>query len=179
MNLPNALTALRIALTPFVVWRFLAGDCRGAFILLLIAGFSDAIDGLIARRFGQVTRAGAYLDPIADKLLLTSVYVSLGVVHIVPRWLVGLIVGRDLVILTMAAIGLLFTRHRDFPPSIWGKLSTMVQIATALVAVVGCVTGYSLPAIFVWTTALATGWSGMHYMWRGVRMGLTANRTVA
>lgn len=172
MNLPNALTALRIALTPFVVWRFLAGDCRGAFILLLIAGFSDAVDGSLARRLGQVTRTGAYLDPIADKLLLTSVYVSLGVVHIVPRWLVGLIVGRDLVILLMAAAGLAFTGHRDFPPSIWGKLSTMVQIVTALAAVVGCVAGYSLPTIFVGATALVTGWSGVHYVWRGARMAL-------
>ena len=115
MNIPNALTALRLALTPFVVWRFLAGDCRGAFTLLLIAGFSDAIDGLSPAVWNQVTRAGAYLDPIADKLLLVSVYVSLGIVHVVPRWLVWLVVGRDVVILSMAGIGLLFTGHRNYP----------------------------------------------------------------
>ena len=170
MNLANALTALRLVLTPFVVWRFLAGDCRGAFGLLLVAGLTDAVDGFVARRFGQETRTGAYLDPIADKLLLVSVYVSLGIVGVVPMWLVGLVVGRDVLILAMAGIGLLFMRERNFPPSVWGKLSTAIQILTALVAVVGCVTGYSLPAVFIWATALATGWSGLHYLWRGIRV---------
>jgi cardiolipin synthase (CMP-forming) len=170
LNLANSVTAVRLALTPFVVWRFLAGDCRSAFALLLVAGFSDAIDGYIARHWNQVTSTGAYLDPIADKLLLVSVYVSLGIVGVVPRWLVWLVVGRDLLILSMAGAGLLFTRHRNFPPSRWGKLSTAVQIFTALVAVVGCVTGYPLPALLVWLTAATTGWSGLHYLVRGIRL---------
>jgi cardiolipin synthase (CMP-forming) len=170
LNIPNALTALRLALTPFVVWRFLAGDCRGAFTLLLIAGFSDAIDGFVARRWNQVTRTGAYLDPIADKLLLVSVYVSLGIVNVVPRWLVWLVVGRDFLILSMAGIGLLFTSQRNYPPSVWGKLSTAIQISTALVAVVGCVAGYPLPEFLVWLTAAATAWSGLHYLLRGIRL---------
>ncbi len=170
MNIPNSLTAVRLALTPFIVWRFLAGDCRSAFALLLVAGASDAFDGYLARRWNQVTRAGAYLDPIADKLLLVSVYVSLGIVRVVPAWLVWLVVGRDVLILSMAGIGLAFTAHRNFPPSIWGKLSTAVQIFTALVAVIGCVAGYSLPTSLVWITAATTGWSGLHYLLRGIRL---------
>ena len=164
------MTALRLALTPFVVWRFLAGDCRGAAVILLIAGLTDGVDGLLARGTNQVTRTGAYLDPIADKLLLVSVYISLGIVHIVPRWLVSLVVGRDVLILSMALIALVFTRHRDFPPSIWGKVSTGIQILTALVAVAGCMVGYPLPVFLVWLTAAVTAWSGLHYLVRGIGM---------
>ena len=167
MNLANLLTAARIALTPWIVLRFLGGDCAGALALLAVAGATDAADGYIARHYGQKTRLGAYLDPIADKLLLTAIYISLGIMEIVPRWLVWLIVGRDMVILHMAAAGLVFTQHRQFPPTRWGKLSTAVQIATALTAVTGCSFGFPVPAALIWATAAATTWSGVHYVWRG------------
>jgi cardiolipin synthase (CMP-forming) len=179
VNLANALTAARIALTPWIVLRFLAGDCRGALALLAVAAATDAADGYTARRFGQLTRAGAYLDPVADKLLLTAVYISLGIMGVVPGWLVLLIVGRDVLILTMVAAGLAFTEYREFPPSIWGKLSTVVQIATAVTAVMVCAIGYRLHPGFVWATAVTTAWSGMNYVWRGWRMltsGVSATR---
>jgi cardiolipin synthase len=150
--------------------RFLAGDCRGALTLLAIAAATDGIDGFIARRYRQITRLGAWLDPVADKLLLTAVYVSLGIMAVIPAWLVWLVVGRDVVILAMAAAGLLFTRHRDFPPSIWGKLSTVVQIVTAIAGVLACTVDFALPDIFVWATAIITAWSGVHYVWRGWKL---------
>jgi cardiolipin synthase len=170
VNLANLLTAARIALTPWIVLRLLAGDCQGALALLAVAAATDAADGYIARHFGQKTRLGAYLDPVADKLLLTAVYVSLGINEFVPRWLVWLIVGRDVLILCMAAAGLAFTRHRQFPPSIWGKLSTAIQVVTALTAVMGCSFAFGVPAALVWSTAVATSWSAVHYMWRGWHM---------
>jgi cardiolipin synthase (CMP-forming) len=162
VNAANLLTAARIALTPWIVLRFLSADCRGALALLAIAAATDAADGYMARRFGQLTRAGAYLDPVADKLLLTAVYISLGIMGVVPGWLVWLIVGRDALILSMVAAGLAFTAHREFPPSVWGKLSTVVQIATAVAAVLVCAAGYRLPVGFVWATAAVTAWSGVH-----------------
>src|SRR5688572_6357044 len=122
--IPNLLTCVRMALTPWIFYAIVAGSARQALLLCVIAGATDGIDGLIARRYGWVTRSGAYLDPIADKLLLTSVYVAFGIAGAVPVWLVGVVVGRDALILGMVGLGFLFTRVRDFPPSIWGKIST-------------------------------------------------------
>ena len=126
---PNLLTCVRIAMTPWVVIALVQGDCLKALWLSCIAGFTDAADGFLARRFGWSTRLGAYLDPIADKFLLTSLYVCFGIARIVPGWVVWLVVGRDILILLLAAGGILFTSRRDFPPTVWGKLSTVIQIA--------------------------------------------------
>ena len=174
LNVPNLLTCLRIALTPFIVSAVLGGHCGRALHLSMIAGATDALDGYVARRFGVATRAGAYLDPIADKLLLTLLYIAIGMASLAPVWLVMLIVLRDVVILAMAVAGLLLTGVRDFPPSVWGKLSTMVQIATALMMLAVC--AYPLAAasatvqMFVILCAAATVWSGAHYLWRGARV---------
>lgn len=151
--------------------RLVVDDCRGALILLALAAATDAADGYLARRYAWTSRLGAWLDPIADKLLLTAVFISLGVLRVVPSWLVWLVIGRDALILLMAAMGLLFTRHRDFPPSVWGKISTVVQIGTALAGVAWC--SMQLPDALVWLTAAVTIISGVHYLWRGVRL-LTA-----
>src|SRR5688572_33215575 len=91
---PNLLTCVRIAMTPWIVVALVQGDCRKALWLSCIAGFTDAADGFLARRFGWSTRLGAYLDPIADKFLLTSLYVCFGIAGIVPGWIVWLVVGR-------------------------------------------------------------------------------------
>src|SRR5512138_2219053 len=168
--LPNLLTCLRIGLTPVIVYTLLARQFETAFVLSVAAGFTDAFDGLLARRFGWMSRTGAYLDPIADKLLLTSLYVSFGAIGLVPWWLPCLVVGRDVVILLMAAGGLLFTTIRDFPPSIWGKISTVIQIIAAGLVLAACagirsVESLTVPAI--WATTLGTAWSGVHYVWRG------------
>ncbi len=120
-------------LVPFVAADILHGQWTRALILLFAAGFTDVIDGFLARRFGQPTRVGAYFDPIADKILLVAIYIALGAAQAIPRWMVALVFGRDLLILGMAAYGLLFTSVRKFPPSVWGKISTFFQIAAALV----------------------------------------------
>ena len=94
-SLPNLLTCVRIALTPVIVFALIASNCRDAFWLSLFAGLTDAADGYLARRMGYETRIGAYLDPIADKVLLTALYLCFGVADLVPWWLVWLVVGRQ------------------------------------------------------------------------------------
>ena len=85
-----------------------------------------------ARKMGESSRTGAYLDPIADKILFSVIYFSLALAHAIPWWMVAMVFGRDLLILAMAAYGLLFTSIRKFPPSVWGKLSTFFQISAAM-----------------------------------------------
>jgi cardiolipin synthase len=169
-HLPNLLTGLRLALTPWALWAIVGGSFRRALAILAVAGLTDALDGLMARRLKASSRVGAYLDPIADKLLLSGSYVALGVAGMVPLWLVLLILGRDAIILAMAGAALLFTSERDFPPSLWGKLSTLCQLTAAVVVLVaGAFPDWRLrPGLLLWMAAAATAWSGIEYMWRGV-----------
>src|SRR5580658_6194070 len=131
-TLPNLFTLARLALAPVVVWAILNRRALAALSLFAVAAATDAIDGYLARHFGAATAAGAFLDPIADKLLLTGVYLALALAGSVPWWLVAVIFGRDLFILVAAALALLTTKLRAFPPSIWGKASTFFQIWTAV-----------------------------------------------
>jgi cardiolipin synthase len=161
--LPNLVSLARILLTPFVVMAILARDERGAVCWAATACVTDAIDGELARRFNWRSRLGAYLDPIADKILLSAVYIAFGVTGAIPWWLVAIIFGRDILILLAAGLALAFTARRAFAPSAWGKISTCFQMATAIVALVH---KDWLPPM-IWATAAATLWSGLHYAWRG------------
>src|SRR4051795_5272547 len=128
LNLPNFFTLLRVVLTPFVIQAIISGRHMVALELFAIAAFTDILDGAAARRLQLTTRTGAYFDPIADKLLLSGVFLALAAARIVPWWLVAIIFGRDLLILSGVGAVLLFTSVRGFPPSVWGKASTFVQI---------------------------------------------------
>lgn len=168
LNLPNLFTFLRVALTPFVCHAILTGHYGRAIVLSFAAGITDILDGYLARRGSQSTRVGAYFDPIADKILLSAIYICLGWVHDLAWWMVGLVFGRDLLILAMAGYGLLFTSLRKFPPSVWGKISTFFQIAAALV-VMGARDNIPAPVdLAIWLMVTATLWSGLHYAWRGI-----------
>ncbi|MGE5645266.1 MAG: CDP-alcohol phosphatidyltransferase family protein [Acidobacteriota bacterium] len=171
-TVPNLLTLLRIALTPLVVRAIVARRFGEALAILAVAAVTDALDGYLARKFDAQSRFGAYVDPIADKTLLSAGYVALGVAGAVPWWLVGLIFGRDLLILALAGAALAFTSWREFPPSIWGKLSTFCQIAAALaVLTAGAFPGWKISADpFLWIAAAATIWSGAGYVWRAVSL---------
>ena len=167
-NLPNLFTLARLVLAPFIAYDILHGRYGRAIILLFAAGFTDVIDGFLARRFQSSTRVGAYFDPIADKILLSVIYVSLGVAGAMPWWMVAVVFGRDVLILAMAGYGLLFTSMRKFPPSVWGKISTFFQIAAALV-VMGARAGIPSPVTLALSLMLvATVVSGLHYVWRGL-----------
>ncbi|MGE0523903.1 MAG: CDP-alcohol phosphatidyltransferase family protein, partial [Variibacter sp.] len=99
VNLPNLITLARILLVPVVVWAITSGEMLVAFIVFVVAGISDAVDGFLAKHFNMTTEIGAYLDPLADKVLLVSIYVALGIAGNIPRWLVILVVSRDLMII--------------------------------------------------------------------------------
>jgi cardiolipin synthase len=168
--LPNLITAVRLILTPVLVVAILRGEWRLAFWIGIAAGITDVLDGYAARLLKAPSRVGAYLDPLADKLLLSACYLALGIVRAVPWWMVALVFGRDIFILGMAAYGYLFTLIREFPPSVWGKLSTFVQIVAAMV-VVGGRAGFDPPAWpFLWAMVVTTAWSGIHYGWKGWRV---------
>ena len=170
LNVPNLLTCARIVLTPVIAVSIVQHECIRAFWFSLIAGLTDAADGYFARLLGETSRFGAYLDAIADKLLLTSIYVCFGVAGLVPWWIVYLVVGRDLMILSLVGGGL-WKGIRDFPPSIWGKISTVLQIAASLAVISECAYGLSRSAVdaLLHTVAAATFWSGLDYVRRAVR----------
>lgn len=174
--LPNFLTLVRILFTPLIVILILRGDCGVALPVTLATGLTDAADGYLARRFGWHSPLGAILDPLADKFMLATLYITFGVVHLIPAWLVWLVIGRDVLILSLAAGAFFLRGIREFPPTAWGKLSTVVQISGTLILISACsgLVGSEWPVtVTIGVVAGATGWSGAHYLARA----LTINRT--
>ena len=173
VNLANLFTLARIVLVPFVVNAILDGRHVLALQLFFAAALTDIIDGGLARNFNMATQFGAYLDPIADKCLLSGIYLALGATGAVPWWFVAVVLGRDIYILLAALAVMAFTKVRKFPPSRWGKISTFVQIATAVTVMVENI--WQLPlfqaigAIMIWVCTLFTLWSGVHYTIRGTQ----------
>src|SRR6201993_1432900 len=131
---PNQLTFLRLCIIPFLVLAVLDGHFRIAFALFVVAGVTDGLDGLLARMLHQRTRLGQYLDPVADKLLLSTLFLVLHHEGYISRRVTVLVFGRDLGILIVAAILYASVGMRDFKPSIFGKANTLAQII-ALTAV--------------------------------------------
>jgi cardiolipin synthase len=173
VNLPNLLTLLRLFLVPVVVYEVVEGRNLLAGWLFGAAAFTDILDGAAARGMKMTTQAGAYLDPIADKCLLSGVYLALAWAHLAPWWLVGIIFGRDIYILIGAGLFMLFTPMRRFPPSIWGKVSTFVQICTAVIWMARVIYGTrvlaELSSAMLWPCVGFTVWSGLDYTWNGIR----------
>lgn len=131
---PNLLTLMRLFIIPFLVIEILDGNYRVAFSLFILAGLSDALDGLLARMLSQKTTLGQYLDPIADKLLLSTLFVVLTHVGMIPQYVTVLVFSRDVGILLISTLLYVTGALRDFRPSLFGKLNTLVQIV-ALVSV--------------------------------------------
>ena len=131
---PNLLTLMRLFIIPFLVIEILDGHFTAAFALFLLAGISDGLDGLLARWLSQRTTLGQYLDPIADKLLLSTLFVVLTHVGLMPRYVTVLVFSRDLGILLIATLLFATGTLRDFRPSMFGKVNTLAQIL-ALTAV--------------------------------------------
>ena len=128
----------RLFIIPFLVINILDSHWRIAFALIMLAGISDALDGLLARWLHQQTKLGLYLDPIADKLLLSTLFLVLTSehVHAIPRYVTILVFSRDLGILLIATLLFATNTMRDFPPSLFGKLNTFIQIV-AVVCIMG------------------------------------------
>lgn len=172
MNVANGLTALRLLLAPPIVIAMWAGRDWLAISLFAAAATTDLLDGAVARRFGLETPLGAYLDPIADKCLLSATFLAMAVARMVPWWYVLIVLGRDVYLLLAAAILLRFSVRRKFPPSVWGKASTFVQIATVAMAFAANLFGLGnqwIPAVaLIRVSTVFTIWSGVEYTWRGI-----------
>ena len=131
VNLPNLITLARILVVPIVVWAIGTHEMLLAFTLFLAAGVSDAVDGFLAKRFNMQSVLGAYLDPLADKVLIVSIYVALGISEAVPRWLVILVVSRDLMIVGAVILSWLVDRPLPVRPLWVSKFNTVAQILFA------------------------------------------------
>jgi cardiolipin synthase (CMP-forming) len=131
VNIPNMLTLARIVLVPLVVWLIITHQMTAAFVLFLLAGVSDAADGYLAKRFQWRTELGAYLDPIADKLLLMSIYVTLGFSNTLPAWLVIAVVSRDILIIGAFLLSWVLSRPVPIHPLLVSKANTFAQIVLA------------------------------------------------
>ena len=153
MSIPNLITLARILLVPVVVWAIATGQMQLAFLLFLAAGISDAVDGFLAKRFGMKTELGAYLDPLADKVLIVSIYVALGITGVIPLWIVILVVSRDFMIVGAIILSWLVDRPVAIKPLMISKVNTAAQIIFACL-VLG-VAGFGFDAEPVLTLVMA------------------------
>ncbi len=154
MSIPNLITLGRILSVPVVVWAIAAGEMRIAFALFVAAGISDAVDGFLAKPFGMSTELGAYLDPLADKAMLVSIYIALGVADAIPRWLVILVVSRDIMIVSAVILSWLVDRPVALKPLLVSKLNTVAQIALACVVMAAIGFGFDAQIAEIMLTAL-------------------------
>ncbi len=170
----NQLTILRMVFIPVFVILLVYHHLGWAFLIFLLAGVTDGLDGLIARWMRQKTSLGAFLDPIADKLLLTTSFVvlsvqTIGLPNMVPLWLTILVISRDVILISSALVIIITTNHRTFRPSIYGKMTTFFQIFTIITVLYLNYSGASSEA-FHWLcmlTGAITVLSGLHYIYSG------------
>jgi len=153
LSIPNLITLGRILLVPVVVWVITSGEMRIAFLLFLAAGISDAVDGFLAKKFHMASELGAYLDPLADKALIVSIYVSLGIAGALPIFLVILVVSRDIMIISAFLLAWLVGRPMPVRPLLISKANTVAQILLA--ALVLAEHGFSFDAGIVTELTMA------------------------
>jgi len=175
---PNLLTLLRICLSPFLVAVILEGRYALSFGLFVAAGLTDALDGLLARLLKQRTQLGEYLDPVADKLLLSTLFLVLTHMGLIPMRVTVLVFGRDVGILVVAAILYAATGRRDFGPSLVGKANTLAQVSAVAAVLLQAMLLQRMitlrwVAVFeacaLWATMALTVASGLHYSWTAAR----------
>lgn len=172
-NIPNYFTFLRLICAPLIAFDVaLSHDYTAAFRVFLVAALTDFLDGWLARKLNEETAFGAVFDPIADKVLMGAVFISLAVANIMPWWFVSIVIGRDVCLLVGAGALYLFTKIRKFPPSKLGKVSTLAQILVGA-AYLGdlaynrfplATVGITLSALVIVSTVL-TVLSGVEYAW--------------
>lgn len=167
LNLANSVTLGRVFMVPVIFWLLVSGQMQWATVVFLVAGASDAVDGYLAKNFDQRTTLGSYLDPMADKLLIVSVYIALGTAGHLPLWLVIAVVSRDILIV----LGVLLLRVVGQPltikPLVVSKANTAAQIALAAVVLADEGFGLGLATlrlVLVWITGILTLMSLVGYM---------------
>ena len=170
---PNLLTLLRICLAPFLVAAILDKHYALSFGLFLVAGLTDALDGSVARLLKQRTVLGQYLDPVADKLLLSTLFLVLMHMGLIPPRVTVLVFGRDVGILVVAAILYAAVGRREFSPSVFGKANTLAQVSAVAAVLLHQLTPSNGVAVFctlaLWATMILTVVSGLHYAWIAAR----------
>jgi cardiolipin synthase (CMP-forming) len=159
INIPNFITLARVLSVPVIFWLLVNSHSRIAFFVFLCAGISDAVDGYLAKRFNWTTELGAYLDPLADKLLIVSIYIALGVSGEIPLWLVIAVVSRDILILLAVLLSWLMDRPVHIKPLTVSKINTAAQIilAATVLADEGFTLGLDTTRlVLVWITGAST-----------------------
>lgn len=172
VSLPNLITLGRLFCVPVAIWLVLTGEIAAAFWIFVAAGLSDAVDGFIAKRFNLRSRLGAFLDPAADKALLVSMYVTLGVSQLLPVWLVILVVFRDVVIIGAFLLVTALSQPMRWEPLLVSKLNTALQIALVGVLLFQAGFGARLLDInkpLIYAVAATTFVSGAAYLVRWMR----------
>jgi len=169
MTIPNLITVLRIILVPIFVIYMINNNTLASLIVFIIASISDALDGFLARVFHQKSNLGAHLDPLADKMLLMTAYITLAILKMIPSWLAVLAISRDVIIL----LGVLILYLNRYPvkinPSLLSKATTVTQIATVLVVLSHGYLNIEFLRIYIfWLAALLTIASGLQY----IRIGM-------
>jgi cardiolipin synthase len=167
-SFPNLLTLLRLCFIPFVVSSILDGRYEIALGLFILAGISDGLDGVLARSLGQRTKLGEYLDPIADKLLLSTLFLVLSAAHRIPWRVTVIVFSRDVIILVVCTLVYATTPLRDFSPSLFGKANTVAQIGTLGVTLLLEVEPWPWVAVLkhagLWIVFVLTIVSALHYV---------------
>lgn len=183
-SFPNLLTLLRLCFIPFVISSIMDGRYAIALLLFVLAGLSDGLDGLLARSLGQKTRLGQYLDPIADKLLLSTLFLVLSTAHKIPWRVTVVVLSRDVIILVICTLVYATTPLRDFSPTIYGKANTVAQIATLGLTMLREFAAFPWVIVLkragIWIVFGLTIFSALHYVFLlGVRLRAVAERNVA
>jgi cardiolipin synthase len=176
LTIPNVITLIRILLTPLFIIFLIQGRYGKALLVFLLAGLSDLVDGLIARTWQQKTPLGTFLDPLADKLLLSSSFVALSVFHLIPPWLTVVVISRDMTLV----LGIILLKLTDIPvlikPSSAGKCTAAMQMLTVLIVLVGTLLPLNpkLLVAWFWLVGGVTALSGIQYVYNELkRVGRT------
>jgi len=189
-NAPNLITLGRVALVPVFALMLFQKRAFGALLVVFLAGLSDVLDGFAARRWHQETKIGRLIDPLADKILLSTACIllairSLGFTRVIPLWLTAVVIARDVIIVAGAAVISLIRGRREFPPTVFGKASTIFQVATVFWVILSnsigvsslagspFLSGITSPTVlsaFYIATLVLTVISGAHYLYKGIRM---------
>jgi len=181
LNLPNLISLARLLLVPVTIWLIISGRYGAAFWVLVAAGISDALDGYIAKRFDRRTRIGALLDPAADKAMLVSVYVTLGMAHQLPTWLVILVVFRDVLIVGGFLLTQAVSAPKQYDPLYISKINTGMQITLVgfVLARLGLGTALGeLEFVLILAVAATTLGSGLTYLVRWTRILARSEQTL-
>jgi cardiolipin synthase len=179
MNIPNFLSLLRIILVPVIVIFLIQGAYSKALIVFVIAGLTDALDGALARLLNKQTKLGSFLDPLADKILLSTSFIALAIFSLIPSWLAVIVISRDFMILLGIVILSMMSVAYEIKPVFISKITTTLQIATIFFALLlktftYNIISYNWIIILSWMTATFTIISGLIYIIKGVKF---INRT--